>query len=199
MRTRRAIHAAALRVVQEHGFDRATVDMISAEAGVSPRMFLNYFPNKEAAVLPGPPDEVPSALTAEFAVTGAAHPRDVFAAVTRVIVRDLAENPPPRQEMLAAFELTRSHPVLLAALSARFESLRRSIAEVVAQRLGRQPEDEMPALIAAVAVSAVRMGIQRWVSADIPGDAADSPAPHVEHCAELLGTDLVRDAVTTWP
>ncbi|QFR01566.1 TetR family transcriptional regulator [Streptomyces phaeolivaceus] len=199
MRTRRAIHAAALRVVQEHGFDKATVDMISTEAGVSPRTFLNYFPNKEAAVLLGPPDEVASALTAEFAATGATHPQDVFAAVTREIVRDLAENPPPREEMLAAFELTRNHPVLLAALSARFECFQRSIAEVVAQRLGRQPEDEMPTLIATVAVSAVRMGIQRWVTADTPSDAADSPAPHVEHCAELLGIDLARDAVTTWP
>ncbi|MFE7276816.1 TetR family transcriptional regulator [Streptomyces sp. NPDC057623] len=184
------IHAAALRVVQEHGFDEATVDRISAEAGVSPRTFFNYFPNKEAAVLLGPPDELPRALAAEFAATDDTHPRGLLAAVTRVIVRDLADNPPPHQEMLAALALTRSHPVLLATLSARFDGLQRSIAEVVAQRLCERPEDRVPTLIATIAVSSVRMGIERWMDADPSSDAADSPTPYVERSAELLRTLL---------
>ena len=49
--TRRAIHRAALDLVEESGFDAVTTDQIAGRAGVSPRTFFNYFPTKEAAVL----------------------------------------------------------------------------------------------------------------------------------------------------
>ncbi|MGW4457320.1 TetR/AcrR family transcriptional regulator [Streptomyces albidoflavus] len=45
--TRAELHAAALRLVRELGFDRVTVEMISKEAGVSPRTFFNYFPPRK--------------------------------------------------------------------------------------------------------------------------------------------------------
>ncbi|BBC30989.1 hypothetical protein SGFS_022830 [Streptomyces graminofaciens] len=136
--TRRDVHAAALWLAREHGFDKITANMISAEAEVSPRTFFNYFPNKEAAVLPGP-TELPEGLAAEFIARGAAHPREVLADLTQLLVRDLADNAPQRQETHAVFALTRSHPALPAAMPTRFDCFQRSIAEAVAQRPSNGP------------------------------------------------------------
>lgn len=185
--TRLEIHTAALRLAREHGFDKITVDMISAEAGVSPRTFFNYFPNKEGALLLGP-TEVPPDLAAEFVAAGTASPREVLADVTRLLVREMADNPPERATMHDVFALAHSHPPVQAALLARIEGFQRSIADAVAQRMGQQPEDEVPSLIAALALTAVRAGLERW-SREVPQSAEDdSPIPYVERAMELLRT-----------
>ncbi|MFT8396329.1 TetR/AcrR family transcriptional regulator [Propionibacterium sp.] len=49
--TRRAIHEAALNLVEEAGLDATTIEQICAMADVSPRTFFNYYPTKSAAVL----------------------------------------------------------------------------------------------------------------------------------------------------
>lgn len=185
--TRREIHTAALRLVRKHGFGKVTVDMISAEAGVSPRTFFNYFPNKEEALLLGP-KEVPPALAAEFVAAGTASPRTLLADVTQLLVREMTDNPPERALMHDVFALADSHPPVLAAMLARIDGLQRSIADVVAQRMGQRPDDEVPSMIAAVALTAVRSGLERWSRA-VPGSATDdSPIPYVERALDLLHT-----------
>ncbi|WP_051274394.1 TetR/AcrR family transcriptional regulator [Cellulomonas sp. URHD0024] len=52
--TRHRIADAALELTLEHGLDGATVDAISAAAGVSPRTFFNYFESKDDALLNAP-------------------------------------------------------------------------------------------------------------------------------------------------
>jgi AcrR family transcriptional regulator len=183
--TRRDIHTAALRLARKHGFDKITVDMISAEAGVSSRTFFNYFPSKEAALLLGP-TEVPPALAAEFVSAGPASPGEVLTDVARLLVREMADNPPEHATMHDVFALAESHPPVQAALFARIGSFERSLAEAVAQRLGQRPEDELPSLIAALALTAMRVGMERW-SREVPQDAEDdSPIPYIERALELL-------------
>ncbi len=53
------IRGAAVRLAQERGFDKVTIDEICAEAGISTRTFFNYFPNKESAIAYGPSDIPP--------------------------------------------------------------------------------------------------------------------------------------------
>ncbi|HCN45248.1 MAG TPA: TetR family transcriptional regulator [Pseudomonas sp.] len=55
--TRRAIHGAALRLLDEGGLENATVERICDAADVSARTFFNYYPSKAAAIL-GLPDRV---------------------------------------------------------------------------------------------------------------------------------------------
>ena len=50
-RTWTNIHETALRLARQHGMRGTTVEGIAAEAGISPRTFLNYFGTKEDAVL----------------------------------------------------------------------------------------------------------------------------------------------------
>ena len=54
------IRGAAVRLAQERGFDKVTIDEICVEAGVSTRTFFNYFPNKESAIAYGPSDIPPN-------------------------------------------------------------------------------------------------------------------------------------------
>lgn len=179
--TRREIHLAAVRLAREHGFDKVTVEMISVAAGVSPRTFFNYFPTKDAAVAQGPPD-LPDELAAEFVAAGPAPSKQVLTDLAALLVRHLAESPPQREELLAVFELSRDHPQVLAAMLARFESFQLQVADLVARRLGDQAGDEAPTLIAAVALTVLRHGMDRWAHAT--GD--DSPVPYVEHSMDLL-------------
>jgi AcrR family transcriptional regulator len=182
--TQREIHLAALRLAREDGFDKVTVEMISAAAGVSPRTFFNYFPTKDAAVAQGPPD-LPEELAAEFVAAGSASPNTVLAELTGLLVRHLAERPPLREELLAVFDLSREYPQVLAAMLARFESFQLQVADLVTQRLGEEVDDLAPTLIASVALTAIRQGLDRWARANDPG-SPDSPVPYVERSMDLL-------------
>jgi len=64
--TRRAIHEAALRLVDEHGLDGVTVEQICEAVDISPRTFFNYFPSKAAAALNLPESVVSEEGSAAF-------------------------------------------------------------------------------------------------------------------------------------
>lgn len=64
--TRRAIHEAALRLVNEHGLDSTTVERICESAEVSARTFFNYYPSKAAAVLGLPDRAIPAEAAQRF-------------------------------------------------------------------------------------------------------------------------------------
>jgi AcrR family transcriptional regulator len=49
--TRRAIHEAALHLIDEHGLEATTIEQICHAADVSTRTFFNYYPSKAAAAL----------------------------------------------------------------------------------------------------------------------------------------------------
>jgi AcrR family transcriptional regulator len=183
--TEREIQRAALRLAHEHGFGKVTVEMISVEAGVSPRTFFNYFPSKEAAVVHGP-GEVPDELVEEFVAAGPATPKEVLIDLAGVLVRQLAaEDTPARRDLHDIFALSREHPPVHAALLAHFEAFQRNVAGLAARRLGGQAEDEVPSLIAAVVIAAMREGMHCWAQG--PEDD-DSPVPYVERSVRLLHT-----------
>jgi AcrR family transcriptional regulator len=176
-----------MRLARERGFDKVTVEMISAAAGVSPRTFFNYFPSKDAAIVQGPPD-LPDEFVTEFVAAGVAPPRQVLTELTRLLVRHLADDPPQREELHAVFELSHEHPQVLAGMLAQFEAFQLRITDLVARRLGSPAGDDVSALIAAVAITAMRLGMERW--ARTPG--TDSPVPYVERSIDLLHTLLAE-------
>jgi AcrR family transcriptional regulator len=187
--TEREIHAAALRLIARHGFDQVTVDMISVEAGVSRRTFFNYFPSKEAAIVAGP-RELPESDLADFLAIAGSEPGQVLRDLTRLLVRELEENVPDRAAMSQVFALSQQHPSITAALLASFAAFERSIAGAVAQRLGQQPDDDMPALLAALALAGLRTGMQCWARADQADGPEASLLPQVERIVALLDTLL---------
>ncbi|MFC4561319.1 TetR family transcriptional regulator [Nocardiopsis mangrovi] len=183
--TRREIHVVALRLAREHGFHKVTVEMISAGVGISPRTFFNYFPSKESAVVEQPPAELSPDLVARFVEGGPGRPRDVLTDLTRLLIEQLAQDPPERSEVHDVFELAHSAPTVFAALMARFDASRLTLAATVAQRMDPDTDEQVPDLIASVAMTAVRSGMERW-SQDTADDRSDSPVLYVQRAVTVL-------------
>ncbi|MFD7130905.1 TetR/AcrR family transcriptional regulator [Streptomyces sp. NPDC059894] len=209
--TAQAIHAAAVRLVERDGLAHVTVDMISAEAGISPRTFFNYFPTKESALSVGPPP-----LTDEQRLRiaeGDPRPRRVLEDLVDVLIHQLDEDSPPpggRRHFRAMVRIATAHPELAAVLHARFDAFESELTGVVAHRLGVPAADPLPALLTGLALSVVRVGLQQWSTAEEepaerdgthgtptraerrdtgePGDS--SPAAELRHAAALLRTVL---------
>jgi AcrR family transcriptional regulator len=57
LQTWRTIRAAALRLIEERGYDAVSIEEIAAAANVSRSTMFNYFPTKEAVVMDPDPDE----------------------------------------------------------------------------------------------------------------------------------------------
>jgi AcrR family transcriptional regulator len=67
------VHAAALRLMADRGFDAVSIDDIVAAAGVSRRTFFNYFAGKESVVFDPDPDD-PALWAALLAARPAGEP-----------------------------------------------------------------------------------------------------------------------------
>jgi AcrR family transcriptional regulator len=184
------IHNAALRLARERGYDNVTIEQISAEAGVSQRTFFNYFPTKEAAVAYAPL-EIPEDLAAEFISRGKAPHSVVLTDLVSLITRHLGQEPPSRSQTEDIKVVALQNPNVLAAVLTTFEAFYASVADIVAQRLGIRASDEVPQLIAGLALATVRTGLDMWTS-----DAStkeDTPLPYIERAASLLPSFFSRD------
>ena len=60
------IERSAVALVQEHGFQAVTVDMICAASGVSQRTFFNYVKPKDQAILGAEPGRLDERRVREF-------------------------------------------------------------------------------------------------------------------------------------
>ncbi|OBI24203.1 TetR family transcriptional regulator [Mycobacterium sp. E1386] len=180
------IRDAAVRLTVERGYDKVTIDEICAEAGISTRTFFNYFPNKESAIAYGPSD-IPPELVADFVAAGPAPYSVVLAELIALAAHHLRDVPPRREHAAHMLELAKTSPAVLAAFLADLERFQNHLTDVVARRQGMRPDDEIVALIAALALTAVRSGIERWSKGEEAGDD-DTPMPHVERAAALVNS-----------
>ncbi|MGH7667071.1 MAG: TetR/AcrR family transcriptional regulator [Candidatus Dormibacteria bacterium] len=157
---RRAIRAAATRLVAERGLKNVTVQEIAAAAEVSVRTFFNYFSSKEDAIVEMGP-EMASQLRADFLARPVGEP--VLTALRTAMV-SLADRLAERQkEWLLHMRVVRQEPSLLPSLVASLSEHERSLAEAVASRTGTDAgRDIYPALVAAAAMAAVRVAMTHW-------------------------------------
>jgi AcrR family transcriptional regulator len=184
------IRGAAVRLAQERGFDKVTIDEVCIEAGVSTRTFFNYFPNKESAIAYGPAD-IPPELADEFVAAGPAPYSTVLAELIDLAAHHLRDMPPDREQVAGMLELVKSTPAVLSAFLADLERFQKQLIGIVALRQRMQPEDEIPALISALALTAVRSGFERWASGE-PLDDDDTPVPYVEHAAAMVNSIFTK-------
>ncbi|MCV7421315.1 TetR family transcriptional regulator [Mycobacterium yunnanensis] len=187
--TAREIHLAALRLTRQHGFDVATVEAISAEAGIAPRTFFNYFPSKEAAVVHGPFD-LDQADVSAFTGGATVSYAELLTELVELLAANLAADPPSRDELHDVFAVSQEHPGVLAAMLAQLEGFQRRVAELVAVRLNRPADDEEATLIAALALTILRAGFDRWVHE--AAEPARTPAADIAHVAALMN-DMFGD------
>ena len=161
--TKARIAAAAAQAVADHGLAGATIEHIAAAAEVGRATFFRYFSAKEDAVADGMTThwldaitdaiaEQPPALSAVDAVLGAFERLgDDFDTVADQ-VRELAT-------------LTRSSPVFSAWTLQIYLRYEAAIADLVAPRFpDLLPEEARPRLLGAMAMAAVRIALDDWLS-----------------------------------
>jgi AcrR family transcriptional regulator len=184
------IRDAAVRLARERGFDKVTVEEICSQAGISSRTFFNYFPNKESAIAYGPAD-IPAELVADFVAAGPAAYSVVLAELITLAAHHLRDVPPPRDLAEGCLELAKTSPAVLSAFLAELERFQNHLTDIVVRRQKMRPDDEMAVLISALALTAIRSGIESWTSGK-PKDADDTPMPYVERAATLVNSIFTK-------
>lgn len=184
------IRDAAVRLARERGFDKVTVEEICTQAGISSRTFFNYFPNKESAIAYGPSD-IPADLVADFVAAGPASYSVVLSELITLAAHHLRDMPPPRELAEGCLELAKTSPAVLSAFLAELERFQNHLTDIVVRRQKMRTDDEMAVLISALALTAIRSGIERWTSGT-PKDADDTPMPYVERAAALVNSIFTK-------
>jgi len=181
-RTRRAIADAALDLFEANGYEATTVEDIARAAEVAPRTFFRYFATKDEALFERA-DEVTGALHLLLAARPADEPlltslREVGAAV----VAHTAVDEPRLRRILA---LVASEPALRARYTGLLADIEEEVARWAAGRLGVDPGDLLPRLIAATALAARRVAMDAWLSSD-----DDDLGGHIARAIDLLAAGL---------
>jgi AcrR family transcriptional regulator len=163
--THQRIYATALRLFQEHGFDRVSVGQIASGAGVSVPTFYAHYPSKEHVIMKLPTAEDMAALMAT-------QPADLPVGVRlrRAAPLWLAQlGAEERAEMLARWRVIAVTPVLRTR-AAEFE---RSTAEMVAGALPGQAGISLTpaqAVIVNAYLAAYTAGLLAWADGEGTGN-----------------------------
>jgi AcrR family transcriptional regulator len=136
-RTKAAIQEQALRLFREQGYDATTVEQIAEAAEISPSTFFRYFPTKEDVVVWD--DYDPMLIEAIRAQPAGLSPIQAL----RGGLREAFSHIPPAEaaRIRERTALTLAVPELRASSMANLSHNLRMIGELVAERVGRDPDD----------------------------------------------------------
>ncbi len=166
--TRRTIQEHALRLFLEKGYEKTTVDEISAAAGVSHMTFFRYFPTKEAVV---ESDEYDPFIVSLIARRPAAE--DSLTALQGALAEGLAQvYEADRDALLLRTRLILTTPALRSRLWANQDATQQLFVEAL--RL-RHPAESLLAtkVLAAAAVAVLTTALAEWAEACAAQDLPD--------------------------
>ena len=149
-----------LELFTRNGFEETTIDDIAAAAGISRRTFFRYYTSKNDLVW-GDFDTELAGLRAGLAAT----PPDVtmMTALREAVVafnRVDAEQAPVHRRRMA---LILGVPALMAHSTLRFAGWRKVIAEFVALRIARPPDELLPQVVAHTALGCAIAAYSEWL------------------------------------
>lgn len=128
------IELSAVALVNEHGYDATTVDMICADAGVSQRTFFNHFATKDAAVIgTAIPRLDESRVRAFIAATG----HELLADAAGLIAFPGTDGTTDPELMRNRMRAVTSSAALMQRQLERFAAIEAELAEVIEFRLAR--------------------------------------------------------------
>lgn len=177
--THQRIYATALRLFQEHGFERVNVGQIASESGVSVPTFYAHYPSKEHVVMQLPTAEQMTALLAD-------QPADlpVGMRIRRAAPLWLAQmGAQERADMLARWQVIARTP----ALRTRAAEFERTTAGLVAGALPAEPGRSLPpadAVVVNAYLAAYTAGLLAWADGngeDRLEDLVDEAFQALEH------------------
>lgn len=172
-----------------HGFDATTVDEIAAAAGIGRRTFFRYFPSKNDVPWGAFEDE----LERMRVRLKACPPQVPLMDAIRLALIDFnrvapAQVPLHRRRM----ELILRVPALLAHSTLRFAAWRAVVAEFIAERAGRRPDDLAPQTIAHAVLGVAVAAYEHWLD-DPASDLGALLDDAMRQLAAAFGTDLGLD------
>lgn len=174
--TRAAIRSAAVELFTTRGYEATTMEAVAEAADVSVRTVFRYFPAKEDLVFADVERDLGD-LRDLLAERPADEP--VMASL-----REVAEVLVGRMEQTEAEDvrlagLIREEPALRQRYLAVLDRTEATIADWARERLGADPDDLRPALLAASLVSVQRVVVDRVIDGD--------PRPLPELVREAVG------------
>jgi len=169
--TRVRIAEEAARLATARGVAGVTADQIAEAADISRATFFRFFATKETAIAEGfsgpKVDELLDVLRAQ--------PLDLepLAAVAQTF-RDLGQqlDDETRHLVLEQARIAQDSPALQAWMASAWLRDEQLVSAVLAERLGLAPDDPRARMVAAVAMAAMRTGLERWAAADGEADLA---------------------------
>lgn len=183
VRTAAKIEEIALRLFSERGYDATTVDEIAAEAEIAPRTFFRYFPSKEDVVLGHYEQKMTLLRSALAKRPGTEAPMMALRHAFHEVGRDFEAH---HEALLRRTMLIATTPSLRARNLELQIGWERVIAEAIAARRGVEANDMQVRLVAACAVAAMRVALERWVTA---GGTASLPE-QFDRCLDLVERGL---------
>ena len=171
--TRRELERAAIGLFVERGFEQTTVDDIAAAGGIGRRTFFRYFGSKNDVIW-GEFDEELDRMRAAFDAAPAAAP--LMQTVRQVVVAANRYGRADLPELAQRMTLITTTPALLAHSTLRYDAWRRTVAEFVARRLGQEPGDLLPSVVAGATLGVATAAYAYWLQsgaelADLLDDA----------------------------
>lgn len=161
-KTRLALMDAALDLFLEQGYETTTIEQIAGSADVSSRTFFRYFTSKEHLVL-GHHDEIQAILLDTLRLLPPEEPPfQAVCAGLRAVLREVEQSTPEdRERFLKGRRLMEDNPMLMGKAIGRMAETERLAVDEVARRQGSDPRvDQLPHLVVAFAMSAMRIGYE---------------------------------------
>ncbi|GGM22413.1 TetR/AcrR family transcriptional regulator [Promicromonospora citrea] len=188
-RSRRlALIDAAQELVAEHGLDAVTVEMISAQAGVSPRTFFNYFESKDDAVLGAEDAGLPDDVVGTF-VDGGPTGR-LLSDVQVLVAALLATADEGHDRVRRAVDLVQQEPRLLQRHMAWLDRHQKRLGEIFEARRAAHPFSTDTELLNLLVLMLLRTSLAAWERAGCTGRAADHLPSAVSQLLDLAAGDV---------
>lgn len=171
--TRLRIATEAARLATRHGVAGVTADEIAEAADISRATFFRFFATKETAIAEGfSGPKVVALLDALAAQPAGLAPLEAVAQTFADLGQVLDSG--TRDLVLEQARIAADSPALQAWMASAWLRDEVLVAGVLADRLGVDPlDDPRPRMVAALAMAAMRLGLERWVASDGKADLAD--------------------------
>jgi TetR/AcrR family transcriptional regulator, regulator of mycofactocin system len=180
--SRREVTRTALELFAERGFEETTVDDIAEALGVSRRTLFRYFASKNDMVW-GDFDWVLARLRRCLDATTPGEP--LHEALGRAVVESNRYEDDQLPELRIRMRLITGVPALQAHSTLRYAEWRAVIAEFVADRVGAEPDDLIPQVVAHAALGTSMAAFLVWVD-----DPASDLVENLREAYRLLGSGL---------
>lgn len=182
LKTRVAIRRATYRLIEEQGYEATTIEQIAEAAEVSPSTVFRYFATKEDIVLT---DEYDPVMEAALRSRPADEPPleslrlMMREALGRFITTDDEEL---RQRTRLMVEI----PAIRARMTETMSNTARTLAQVLADRTGRDPDDLRVRIFVAAVLGALCEVTLYWGEHGMRGDLLAM----IDEALEALGNGL---------